>query len=114
MRTFDLFALPTRAEPFGKVVVEAMAAGCPVLASRVGGIPEIISDKKYGTLIDPESESVLATSIIDLLENRDRARAVAEAGRQRAFEEFSLDGMMFRLQDVYDLVLARHRRSRAA
>jgi glycosyltransferase involved in cell wall biosynthesis len=114
MRTFDVFALPTRAEPFGKVVVEAMAAGCPVVASRVGGIPEIITRPELGTLIEPESDDVLARSIIEFLENRHRARLTAEAGRQHAAAYFSLAGMMDRLQNLYDAVLKERRKTGAA
>lgn len=114
MRTFDVFALPTRSEPFGKVVVEAMAAGCPVVASAVGGIPEIITGPELGTLIEPDTDAALAQSILAFLENPPHARAVAEAGRQHALEHFGLGGMVGRLQDLYDEILKERRNSQAA
>jgi glycosyltransferase involved in cell wall biosynthesis len=61
MRTFDVFALPTRSEPFGKVVIEAMAAGCPVVTTHVGGIPEIVTGPELGTLIAPVYPASLAS-----------------------------------------------------
>lgn len=105
MRSFDVFALPTRAEPFGKVVVEAMAAGCPVVASRVGGIPEIITDPGLGTLIDPDNPQALAGAILEYLDDPERARSAAAAGRAHAREHFGLERMMARLQGMYDDVL---------
>lgn len=113
MRTFDLFALPTRSEPFGKVVVEAMAASRPVVATRVGGIPEIVTGPELGTLIEPDAEGPLADAILGFLSNPARARAVAEAGRRDAHARFSMTTMMGRLQDLYDDVLAGRREAAA-
>ena len=106
MRTFDVFALPTRSEPFGKVIIEAMAAGCPVVASRVGGIPEIMTGPELGTLVEPDDESALARGIHEYLANPGRAASVASAGRRHAVSRFGLAGMMQQLQDLYDDVLA--------
>jgi glycosyltransferase involved in cell wall biosynthesis len=114
MRTFDVFALPSQSEPFGKVVVEAMAAGCPVVASRVGGIPEIVSRPDLGTLIAPDSADALARAILEFLDDRVRARAVADAGRRHAIAHFGLAAMVGRLQDLYDEILGTRRGSRAA
>lgn len=108
MRSFDVFALPTRAEPFGKVVIEAMAAGCPVVATRVGGIPEIITAPELGTLIEPDNPSALAEGILAYMRDRELARATGIAGRRHARERFGLRSMIERLQQVYETVLHKH------
>jgi glycosyltransferase involved in cell wall biosynthesis len=105
MRSFDVFALPTRAEPFGKVVIESMAAGCPVVASRVGGIPEIITSPELGTLIEPDDPDALASAILAYLCDRDRAEATSRIARRHARELFGLQGMIDRLQQLYETVL---------
>lgn len=114
MRTFDVFALATRAEPFGKVIIEAMAAGRPVVASRVGGVPEIITSPDLGTLVEPDAEEALSRGIIEFLTDRTRAARTGQAGRQHTTARFGLTGMMERLQALYDEVLAEHRKTRAA
>lgn len=113
MRTFDVFALPTRSEPFGKVVIEAMAAGCPVVASRVGGIPEIITNADLGTLIPPDDPKALSAAILDYLTNPDRHRHVARAGAASVRARFGMGSMLQRLQGVYDEVLGRETASPA-
>ena len=105
MHTFDVFALPTRAEPFGKVVVEAMAAECPVVASRVGGIPEIMTSPELGTLISPDDPAGLAKALIVYLRDKAQADATGRAGRRHVVEHFGLDGMIQRLQRLYDDIL---------
>lgn len=108
MRTFDLFVLPTRSEPFGKVIIEAMTAGCPVIASRVGGIPEIIQDEKHGTLIPPDDPGSLATAILEYLDNPDRRESVSKAGCQHVRENFSIEAMITKLESVYTDVINGH------
>ena len=107
MRTFDVFALPTRSEPFGKVVIEAMSAGCPVVASRVGGIPEIVTSPELGTLIAPDDPEALATAVLSYLTDARRRREVGQRGAASARSRFGMPSMLNRLQDLYDDVLGR-------
>jgi glycosyltransferase involved in cell wall biosynthesis len=106
MRTFDVFALPTRSEPFGKVVIEAMAAECPVVASRVGGIPEIITSDELGTLIAPDDNAALAAALIPYLTSPERRRQVAARGAASARSRFGMPSMLQQLQGLYDEVLS--------
>ena len=105
MRTFDVFAFPTRAEPFGKVVIEAMAAGCPVVASRVGGIPEIVTDARLGTLISPDNAAELSAGILEYLTNPERHGEVSRNGAVSVRARFGMDAMLQRLQSIYDDLL---------
>lgn len=77
-------------EGFGLSVVEAMASGRVVIASRVGGIPEIVRDGMDGYLFDPGDARALASRILEVLDRPDRRRAVEEAARQRAVECFDI------------------------
>jgi glycosyltransferase involved in cell wall biosynthesis len=108
MRSFDVFVLPTRTETFGKVVIEAMAAGCPVVVSDVGGIPEIVSGPELGTLMPPDDPRATADGILTYLADPQLASRVGKTGRAHVREHFSLDRMVERLQALYDAVLADH------
>jgi glycosyltransferase involved in cell wall biosynthesis len=113
MRTFDVFALPTRSEPFGKVVIEAMAAGCPVVASEVGGIPEIVTGPELGTLIQPDDPAGLASALLGFLGDAGRRRAVSATGAASVRARFGMDGMLTRLQSTYDDVVSGARAAAA-
>jgi glycosyltransferase involved in cell wall biosynthesis len=80
----------------------------------VGGIPEIVTRPELGTLIEPDDDRALARAILEFLEDRPRALAVAEAGRRHARSQFGLDGMIGRLQDLYEQILNTRRGSRVA
>ena len=85
----DLVVNPARfAEPFGRVAPEALVARRPVVASRVGGIPEVISDREHGLLVGPDDPIALAAAVRSLLEDEAGATAMVEAGRRRVFERF--------------------------
>jgi starch synthase len=85
----ELFVLPSRQEPFGIVLLEAASLGTPVVASRVGGIPEIVEDGRTGVLVPPEDPGVLAAAIHALLRDPDRARRHAAALRDVAESRFT-------------------------
>jgi glycosyltransferase involved in cell wall biosynthesis len=106
MRSFDVFALPTRAEPFGKVVIEAMAAACPVVVTAVGGIPEIVVNSTLGTLVPPDDPRAVADGVLAYLHDPAHAARVGDAARQHVFRSFGLDAMIDRLQGLYDSVLS--------
>lgn len=82
MASLDLFVLPTRHEAFGIVVIEAMAAGVPVIASKIGGLPEIINSPEIGRLVDPLTPTAFASAIRDVLSLPDRGRSMAENARE--------------------------------
>jgi glycosyltransferase involved in cell wall biosynthesis len=81
-------------EPFGRVIVEGMLAGKPVVATRAGGAVEIVEDGTSGVLVPPRDATALAGALRDLLADPARADALAEAGRKAALEFFSLQAML--------------------
>jgi glycosyltransferase involved in cell wall biosynthesis len=97
-----LFVLPSRSEGLGLVLVEAMAAGRPVVASRVGGIPEVVVDGETGLLVPPEEPEALAGTIGRLLADPALAGRMGEAGRQRAREHFSAGRMAEQTAALYE------------
>ncbi len=95
------FALPSVEEGFGIAVLEAMAAGLPVVASAVGGLPELVIHGKTGLLVPPAQPAALAKAISDLLANHETALAMGIAGRVRAQQEFSEEAMVSTISDLY-------------
>lgn len=88
----DVFVFPSLAkETFGMPVAEAMAAGLPVVASRVGGVPELVEHDKTGLLVEPNNPTALASAILHLLENRNLRLSMGQAAREHALALFSCD-----------------------
>jgi glycosyltransferase involved in cell wall biosynthesis len=102
---FDVFTVPSRWEGFGRVVVEAMLASVPVVASDVGGIPEVVGDA--GMLVPSERPEPLAEAINALVESPGRRRDMGEQGRRRAVELFTEERMIEGIRDAYARVLDR-------
>ena len=94
LTSFDVFFLPTRAEPFGMVIIEAMAAGVPVVASHVGGIPEIITSDEMGRTVRDLTPEAYAGAINDLVEmGGSHRRALGELGRLSLAGRFDIASM---------------------
>jgi glycosyltransferase involved in cell wall biosynthesis len=106
-REARLTVLPSEYEAFGLVLLESLAAGTPVVASRVGGIPEVVEDGKAGLLVPPKSPSALAEAIARLWEDRDLARRFGEYGRDQVVPRFQWDRLADRLDALYREVAGR-------
>lgn len=87
----QVFVLPSRREPFGLVILEAALFELPVLASRVGGIPEIIEHNRTGVLVPPDDVNALAEELESLLKEPGRAKTLGAALRREALEKFGWD-----------------------
>lgn len=98
---FDIFAMPSRQEGLGLSIMEAQAAGLPVVASRVGGIPSLIEDGKTGVLVEPENSSDLAEAIVKLFGDRDRLKEIGAAGRTFIQKTYSADKMVDKIEELY-------------
>lgn len=102
-RALDVFVLPSReAEPFGLVVLEAMACARPVVATAHGGPVDIVQDGTTGLLVEPRSSEAMAGAVVALLADPARRRAMGEAGRARVIEHFGIDRTVTRVQALYD------------
>jgi glycosyltransferase involved in cell wall biosynthesis len=97
----DVFVLPSEWEAFGIVLVEAMACGVPCVATRVGGAPDVVQDGVTGRVVPYGDEAALAQAIGGLLDDRPLAARMGEAGRARAFKEYSWDAVVERTLDLY-------------
>lgn len=85
----DVFAMPTRMDSFGLVFVEAMAAGVPVIAPAVGGVPYVVSDGETGLLTPPGDDAAFFEKVVHLYERPDLRSRMGTAGKRRAFRYFS-------------------------
>jgi glycosyltransferase involved in cell wall biosynthesis len=97
----SVLVLPSYSEGFGRVVLEAMATGTPVIGSRVGGIPELIEDGARGFLVPPGDERALAEKILWILRNRDRAEEMGQAARGFAAQLFSTAGYLHGYRQIF-------------
>jgi glycosyltransferase involved in cell wall biosynthesis len=82
-------------------VMEYMEAAKPVVATRVGGVPDLIDDGVQGLLVEPQDPAAFAAAVAQLLRDPARARELGERGRERRRVEFDIDGMVRRLEELY-------------
>ena len=104
LRAADLLLLPSASESFGLVALEAMASSVPVVASRAGGLPEVVADGEAGFLLPPGEVEAMAARAVELLTDRDLHGRCAAAGRARA-RRFDCDVVIPRFEDLYERVL---------
>ncbi len=96
-------------EAFGRVVIEAGACGVPVVATRMGGLVDVVEHEKEGLLVGPDDPRILADAILRLLQDTGFAKKLALAMRKKVETEFTLEKMFERTLRVYDEALARRR-----
>jgi glycosyltransferase involved in cell wall biosynthesis len=97
----DLFAFPSFMEASPNAVIEAMAAGLPVVATKVGGIPEVIEHERNGLLVPPGDERALAAAMTRLIERPALASELAQAARRTIESRFSFDRMTDEFQELF-------------
>jgi len=102
LAAMDIFVLPSHNEGVSLAVLEAMAAGLPVIVSEVGGLPEIVRHEETGLLIPPKDPEALAQSLALVLEDPDLARRLGQKAREHVLEKYSLERMAQVVNETYD------------
>jgi glycosyltransferase involved in cell wall biosynthesis len=102
----DISVLSSRSEGMSNALLESMAAAKPVIASNVGGNPEVVEDGVTGILLPPSDPQALAFAMMHLLQDKERATKMGQAGRKRIEKLFLLDDMVRTMETVYEDLLA--------
>lgn len=97
----DIFILPTLTEALPTVLAEAMAAHLPIIACKVGGVPEMVMDEVNGILIPPEDPPALSNACVSLLSDLDRGKTMGEAGWRFASQKFNIQMQVEQLKNLY-------------
>lgn len=103
----DLFLLPSEWEGLPGSIMEAMAFGLPIIATNVGGIPELIRDRKEGVLIPAKSPPAIAKTVAELYDNANERQRLGANAVKRLAENFRLEAMVEGLQNIYDKALEK-------
>ncbi|MBI3995510.1 MAG: glycosyltransferase [Nitrospirae bacterium] len=107
LAAMDIVVLPSHLEGLGTSLLDAMAMARPVVATRVGGIPEMVEDGVNGRLVPPRDPDALAGALIDLIRRPDERKRMGAAGRARMLKLFSAEAMVEQTEGVYHRVLER-------
>jgi glycosyltransferase involved in cell wall biosynthesis len=102
MAAADLVILPSVAEAFGLVLTEALYLGTPVVATRAGGIPEIVTEGVDGVLVPPADSHALASAIVELLNDEDLRKEMVGAGREKVLNRFRFEDMVRAYEAIYE------------
>ena len=105
LAAMDLFVLPSLNEGMGRALIEAMAAGRPVIATRVGGIPAIVKDRRNGLLVPPGDASSLVAAIAELIQRPAWAKGLGAAASESIGARFGVTAMVRAVEGVYDAAL---------
>jgi len=106
LAALDLYVHPALMEGFGIAVVEAMAVGKAVVATTIGGLPEVVAQGETGLLVPPGDAESLAATVVSLLEDKVRREQMGRKGKARAQERFSLGASVAHMEQLYGEVLA--------
>jgi glycosyltransferase involved in cell wall biosynthesis len=106
----DMFVMPSLYEGAGVALVEACAVGVACIATRVGGLPEVIEDGRTGLLVEPQSPDALASAMVRLGKDPALRAALGSEARRHVKEEFSISDSVHKLEDLYKAVLNVDRR----
>jgi glycosyltransferase involved in cell wall biosynthesis len=106
MKHFDIFCLPSISEGLSSAILVAMATSLPVVATQVGGIPELVMDGKTGILVPPDDAAQLADGLCRVLESPQLREKMGYAGRQRIEEQFTLGRKLSETETLYFSMLA--------
>ena len=101
MASLDILVSASWAEPFGRTIIEAMASGKPVIGTKAGGAVEIIEDSITGLLVPPKAPTLLAQTMMKLIDNVDARMNMGLAGRKRAEDHFSLRQNVRKTEEIY-------------
>ena len=107
LRAMDIFCLPSLQQGLGTTMLQAMAQGIPVIASRVGGLYSLLHDRETGLLVPPADSRQLAERILELLQDPIKARNLGENGREMVQRDFGLERMVTQTVALYRDVLAK-------
>ncbi len=107
LAAMDIFILPSRIDHFPLVVLEAMAAAKPVIATRVGGVPELIENGVNGILVDVNDPGKLSAAISEFLQDKAKARKLADSGHKRVEDYFTVKANTSRVEEVYAELLEK-------
>lgn len=105
LKSIDIFVLPTLQEALGTSFIEAMAMEKPVIGVNVNGVSEVITNSLNGYLVQPNNPPALAEAILDLLQNRGKAKAMGIEGRKIAHENFTVGEMCKKMFELYSSML---------
>ena len=114
LRGLDVFVLPSLSEGIANTILEAMACGLPVLATRVGGNAELVDEGVTGALVPSADPDAMARQLIRLADEAALRREMGRAGRRRVEQRFSLEAMVGAYQSLYDQLTGRSERARMA
>jgi glycosyltransferase involved in cell wall biosynthesis len=111
INTFDIFVLPSLNEGMGRVLVEAMAMGKPIVASDIGGIPDLVKDGANGILFSPRDVDAMAKGILKLLLDRELRRKMGNEGKKLAYPAYDTSVMVRKIEGLYEKLLRGERTS---
>jgi L-malate glycosyltransferase len=107
LASLDLFVLSSHHEGMGSSLLDAMASRLPVVATRAGGIPEVVEDRETGLLVPPRDPAALAQAILELCRDRELAARLAARGVEVVHQKFSAEAMAGKIVELYEQVAAR-------
>lgn len=107
--SLDLLVMPSRSEGSPLVILEAMAAGVAIVATRVGDVPRQLQDGRDGVLVSPNDPKAMSGAISQLLNDPHRRRRLASAGKARFARDFPYDAVLDHVESVYSAAIARKR-----
>lgn len=103
MHALDIFVMPSYAEAFGIVLVEAMAAGKPCISTRAGGVPDILTTESLGLLVEPKSSKALKEGLVKYLSDWEQAQIVGQNAKSEAFKKYDMNKVFQQVKSLINI-----------